>query len=169
MKNPGTLGEVSGAQVGTNDNWRNYSQSTAPSIPADRLLSRLDGVRCVRSGQFIARCPAHGDRSPSLSIRETDTGALLVHCFAGCRTDDVLAAVGLSLADLFPGNVNSRPAGIPAARRRDLAEAELNERLVLAAVCSDIERGEALAPGDIQRAGIAIDRLKKIRGMLRHG
>lgn len=53
------------------------------------------------NGRVMAQCPAHDDRNPSLSIRESSDGTLLVHCFAGCQTADVVDAVGLSMADLF--------------------------------------------------------------------
>jgi DNA primase len=49
---------------------------------------------------YQAICPAHEDHSPSLSIRIEDERVLL-HCFAGCSTDAVLASVGLSFDDLF--------------------------------------------------------------------
>ena len=68
--------------------------------PAQRLLNRLEKVRSTGEGSYIACCPAHDDRTPSLSIKECDDGRLLVHCFAGCPTSDVLMAVGLSLGDL---------------------------------------------------------------------
>ena len=45
--------------------------------PTERLLSRLDGVRETSTGQYMARCPAHDDKSPSLSVTERD-GKLLV-------------------------------------------------------------------------------------------
>jgi len=70
--------------------------------PADKLLNRLDGLRDNGRGRWMARCPAHDDRSPSLSIRETDDGIILLRCFAGCSAADMLAAVGLELRDLFP-------------------------------------------------------------------
>lgn len=38
-------------------------------------------------------CPAHEDRSPSCSIRDDERGRVLVHCFAGCRQEDVIAAL----------------------------------------------------------------------------
>ncbi|KUH99268.1 AAA family ATPase [Mycobacterium sp. IS-3022] len=64
-----------------------------------RLLDKLDGVQ--RNGNTAsARCPAHDDRSPSLSITGTDSRVLL-HCHAGCDTDDVLAAMGLTYRDLY--------------------------------------------------------------------
>ena len=66
----------------------------------DLLLSRLRRVR--RSGDgWVARCPAHEDRSPSLSVREGLGGRVLVYCHAGCRTHDVVAAIGLTMRDLF--------------------------------------------------------------------
>ena len=51
-----------------------------------------------RNGSW--RCPAHDDHNPSLSIKATDDG-VLVHCHAGCSQEDVVTALGLSMADLF--------------------------------------------------------------------
>ena len=51
-------------------------------------------------GRAKATCPAHRDRNPSLGITANDK-RVLVHCFAGCRTSDVLHAVGLMLKDLY--------------------------------------------------------------------
>lgn len=71
-------------------------------MSADALLARLDRVRQSAPGRWMARCPAHEDKSPSLSIRELDDGRILVHDFGGCAAPDILAAVGLSIADMFP-------------------------------------------------------------------
>lgn len=65
-----------------------------------KVLERLEGVRRQGSA-WVARCPAHADRGPSLSIREGDDGRVLVHCFAGCETAAVLRALGLSMRALF--------------------------------------------------------------------
>jgi hypothetical protein len=51
---------------------------------------------------YVACCPAHDDNKPSLSLKEGDKGGILVKCFAGCATEDVLAAAGLSMGDLMP-------------------------------------------------------------------
>jgi CHC2 zinc finger len=68
-----------------------------PSL--DHLLDRLRGVR--RCGeQWIAICPGHPDKNPSLSIRE-DTEKILLHCFAGCTVEAICAAVGIAVRDLF--------------------------------------------------------------------
>ncbi|WP_276981779.1 DUF3987 domain-containing protein [Ferrimicrobium acidiphilum] len=50
-------------------------------------------------GQYLAQCPAHDDHNPSLSAAQGDKGVLL-HCFAGCQTDAILDALGLTPADL---------------------------------------------------------------------
>jgi hypothetical protein len=65
-----------------------------------RDLLTTDG-RLIGRAQVMARCPAHDDRDPSLSVREADDGRCLVHCFAGCPTEEVIGAVGLKWSDLF--------------------------------------------------------------------
>lgn len=62
----------------------------------------LDRLECVTGTypQYMAKCPAHDDRTPSLSIR-SEKGKTLIHCFAGCETKNVLKAIGLDLKDLY--------------------------------------------------------------------
>lgn len=74
--------------------------------PIDVVLSRLDRPRKAGKG-WTARCPAHDDGSPSLSVSEANDGRVLMHCFGGCRTDDVLAAIGLDWKDIFPGKLDT--------------------------------------------------------------
>jgi putative DNA primase/helicase len=64
-----------------------------------RILDRLDGVRPSGAG-YDARCPAHDDRVASLSVSTGDSGGVVVHCHAGCDTDKVIAAAGLTMTDL---------------------------------------------------------------------
>ena len=72
------------------------------SAPLDRLLERLEGVRKFNGG-YMARCPHHDDRSASLSICEGEDGRVLLYCQTGtCKTADVVADLGLTMADLFP-------------------------------------------------------------------
>lgn len=68
----------------------------------EALIERLHGATARGSGQYLARCPAHDDRSPSLSVRLCEDGSTIVHCFAGCTAFDVVAAVGLTIHHLFP-------------------------------------------------------------------
>jgi hypothetical protein len=71
-------------------------------LPLELVLDALPGTARRSGGQFLARCPAHEDRQPSLAVRELDDGRVLLRCHAGCSTDDVLDAVGLAYRDLFP-------------------------------------------------------------------
>lgn len=74
----------------------------AHSVPADLFLPRLTNVRQRGPGSWVSCCPAHEDRSPSLSIRELADSTLLIKCFAGCSALTIVNAVGLELRDLFP-------------------------------------------------------------------
>lgn len=65
----------------------------------NEILPKLEGVR-DSGGKFTARCPAHDDRNPSLSVSERD-GKILLHCFAGCSVEQVLAELGVEAKDLF--------------------------------------------------------------------
>ena len=56
-----------------------------------------------KTGQgYTALCPAHDDKTNSLSIGQGETGKLLLHCHAGCCLDDILKVAGLTTADIFP-------------------------------------------------------------------
>ncbi len=79
---------------------------------AATLAQRCDQARQTSTG-WQACCPAHEDRSPSLSITPTDDRVLL-YCHAGCATVAIVAALGLAMCDLFAGD---DPRGLPPARR----------------------------------------------------
>lgn len=128
---------------------------------AEKLLERLQKVRKSGPDRWLARCPAHDDESPSLSVRELDDGRLLLHCFAGCDVHAVVAAVGLGLHDLYP----DRPLGhaVPPERRpfaaADVLAATAGEALIVSIVAGRIRDGQAVAPEVAQRAALAAGRL----------
>ncbi len=64
------------------------------------LAARFEGAHLVGPCRYLARCPVHDDKKPSLAISDGENG-VLVHCFAGCSTDLVLSKVGLNMSDLF--------------------------------------------------------------------
>jgi len=136
-------------------------------MTVDTLLSRLDGVR-RSGGGHVARCPAHEDRTASLSIAEGDAGRVLVHCFAGCATSDVLAAVGMELADLFPEREQDRS---PQGRRQFVREQSRDvvlavvarESAVVAAAAHAIVDGALLDSDDLTRLAIALERIEHCR------
>lgn len=121
-------------------------------VIASHLLSRLDAVQPRGRCQWVARCPGHDDRSPSLSIRERDDGTVLLHCFAGCETADVLAAIGLNFSDLYPDPL---PTGHNA---QNVRSPRLNGWVVIDAIsyrltcitllATKFSRGESMTPDD---------------------
>lgn len=70
----------------------------------DRIVGALEGATGMsgrRNGSgWSFRCPSHEDRNPSLAVHEIE-GSVLVYCHAGCATEDVLSAVGLTKPDLY--------------------------------------------------------------------
>jgi hypothetical protein len=99
--------EVRGVHRGPAVGDHHEPKSSASQL--QNVLAHLTGVRCSGDGRWMSRCSHHDDRNASLSIREGDDGKVLLHCFAGCRTVDVVASAGLVIGDLFPpGNRERR-------------------------------------------------------------
>lgn len=67
----------------------------------ESFLKLLDKVKSSGNG-YTACCPAHEDHSPSLSISEGNDGRVLLKCFAECKSEAIVSALGLAFSDLFP-------------------------------------------------------------------
>ena len=80
------------------------------------ILNRLEKVT-GSNGKYKARCPAHNDNTPSLSITQ-EGGKVLLHCFTGCTTEAIVAAMGLTMRDLFQGEV--RYDDPPPEKKREI-------------------------------------------------
>jgi len=130
----------------------------------DKLLSRLDGVKQTGTGRWIAKCPSHEDRRPSLSIREVEDGMVLVHCFTGCGGAEVIAAAGLEFSDLYPERLPAHDYH-KGARRPAHAEDVLRcvafESLLTATAASNLAQGYELTEQDRQRLWTAVERLQR--------
>ena len=78
-------------------------------------FAALLGAKRVGRGKWVARCPAHGDKRPSLSISEGRKHPVVFKCMSqGCTQDEVLRALGLTWRDLL----GERPQVAPEARGR---------------------------------------------------
>ena len=137
--------------------------------PADNLTARLDGVKSTGPDRWISHCPAHDDRNPSLTIRQAEDGRLLIHCFAGCGAADVLAAVGLSFADLFPKSepdyARIEKTGTNRERRpffpSDILRCIADEALLTATAAANLAHGVELTQEDRGRLLTAAERLQE--------
>lgn len=96
-------------------NCPHYSQPS--TAPVHEFLGRLQGVRKASSGH-TARCPAHDDRHNSLSVSEGDDGRVLIHCHAGCESEDIVRVLGLKARDLFPHSPAPTPNGSNGKKHR---------------------------------------------------
>ena len=134
------------------------------------LLSRLQSVRRTATGRWIARCPAHDDRRATLCVSELDDGRVLVHCFAGCATEHVLAALGLDFSDLFPPRHGRREVLRSSPfRAADVLKAVTYEALVVYFCADTLERGRSLNVRDRQRLRLAVSRLQHAAAVVHGG
>jgi 5S rRNA maturation endonuclease (ribonuclease M5) len=81
-------------------------------VTTEEVLSRLDGTKRNGDG-WVAKCPAHDDHNPSLSAKEGDDGRTLLNCHAGCEPQEVVAAMGLTLSDLYTDEIGGRQVAAP--------------------------------------------------------
>lgn len=133
-----------------------------------QILDRLELVRERGGGQWSARCPAHEDRGPSLSIKEVSDGRILLHCFAGCGVSEVTAAIGVELQDLFPPQETTARGTQSESRRKLLSKGQALELLqaesLFAAVCAgNLANGVDLAPADRSRLMRCAGRIAYLR------
>jgi len=121
------------------------------------FLDRLPSYRKSGKGSYMAQCPSHDDKSPSLRITEGQDGRILIHCYAGCGATDVVQAVGLQLSDLFPPSDQHHPA-IKRPKRDELDD------YVVDIYEAHVEQGTRVSKADKQRYREAL-----IRGGKRNG
>lgn len=134
--------------------------------PIDNTLSRLEKVRQRQPGQYSARCPAHADKGPSLSVRETPDGAVLLHCFAGCEAAEIVGAMGLELHDLFPPK--DKPTGAPKRIANLLTTGQAlellaKESLFVAVAIGNYFHGVTVTKKDLDRLTTAAGRIGLLR------
>jgi putative DNA primase/helicase len=87
-------------------------------VTAEFVANALNGHRAGTG--WVVHCPAHDDRTPSLSVRDTKDGKVLVRCHAGCeqtRVIEVLRSRGLWTARR-PRSVVAPQAAVPSVERR---------------------------------------------------
>ena len=129
---------------------------------AQDVLDRLEKVTGSK-GKWMACCPAHQDKSPSLAVTEADD-RVLVHCFSGCDTQDVTAAIGLNLADLF---YNKLAGAEITERKRQCFEKVLKSERIQVAIINAVEKVERpLTTHERDRRSLGQQRINKIEGAL---
>ena|SRR5688572_24937583 len=115
----------------------------------DKLLASLRKVRPTANGEWVACCPAHEDKTPSLAIKDNGDGRILIHCFAGCPVENVVSSVGLNLSDLMPENQPMHHAlrRVPF-NSRTVLEAIAFSATMVAIAASDMSAGKPVSVAD---------------------
>lgn len=135
-------------------------------MSADAILDRLTGVRQITPGKWLARCPAHDDGRPSLSILEKVDGQVLLYCFAGCSADEIVGAVGLEMRDLFPPREHQQPRSSGRWGSRwsaaDLLHLLDREALIIMIVAADRVRDGSVSAVDLERLARARTNVARI-------
>lgn len=130
-------------------------------MSADILLQHLEKVKRTGQGKWLACCPSHGDKTPSLSIRELDDGRVLVHCFAQCSVEEVLGAVGLAFDALYPPRTDHFVKGekrpFPAA---DVLRCVACEAALVAVAAANLMSGMPFSQADRDRVFLAAGRIQ---------
>lgn len=166
--------EVTGAHLNSslgNDTVQSGINKNGPvTANLEGLLSRLEEVKQIPAKKhvlsFTALCPAHADKNPSLCVDLMHNRRILLFCRAGCGGAEILAAIGLSLADLYPNNDFKRPPGYTSK--------EIDYALTVAQVAEKYRRnGRKPKPTDLDLINQALKVLhftkKQIIQELRHG
>jgi hypothetical protein len=130
------------------------------------ILSRLDKVRRTGAQNWIACCPVHQDKHPSMTLREESDGRILVNCFAGCSFEQIAESVGLGWDAWFP----PKPIDYAAPVKRpypasDVLLALQFEALVVSVAACNIANGKELTNEDRARLMTAYDRISSARRM----
>jgi len=134
-------------------------------MSVETFLSALDKVKRNGKVQWIACCPAHDDKSPSMTIAETDDGRVLVHCFAGCSVEEILGAVGMEFDVLYPPKPERNEPFKPIAKpfmAYSVVEVLAFEALIVVTAARLIANGETLDSNDYQRLLLAAERMQGV-------
>jgi hypothetical protein len=119
--------------------------------------------KSYRSGkdEYQCLCPAHNDKTASLSIKNLPDERILIHCFAGCAANDILGAVGLTFDDIVPKRLGDfKPVSKPFNPYAVL-KAISNETLLVALAGLEVANGKTLTQEDKDRLMIAVNRLRQ--------
>lgn len=126
-------------------------------MDAESIARGLDKPRKY-GRSWMACCPSHPDRNPSLSITDGDNGKPLVHCFSGCPQDAVIDA--LRARGLWPdATPRQRYQAERRSRRKDLE----HHKLILEIAKADLKRGKSVSQRDHEQIKRSIDFLRRAK------
>ena len=136
-------------------------------MTGEEFVSRLQKVRRTGPHSWLACCPAHDDNNPSMTVAEKEPELLLVCCQSQrCGIDEIAGAVGMEVADFFPPRLTEfRPRDKRPFPAADVLKAIADEAGILYIVLCDSDWGKPLSKADIDRAKLALERIRAARSL----
>lgn len=131
----------------------------------DLLLSRLKKVKSTRRDSWVACCPSHDDKNPSMGIKLASDGRILMYCRAGCSTESILDSIGLEFSDLFPERIGEEQMLKPIREHfspRDLLYLIQQEARIVCIAAIDLKNGKPLNDVDQKRLITAMERINEV-------
>lgn len=132
------------------------------------LLSRLPWSKKTGPDRWIARSPTRPDKHPSITIRELHDGRVLLHDHGGDSVEEILTAIGMEMADLFPPRPQSPGSGHSHRERRPFDPLDVLKVLDFEVQIVQVYAADTLAGRPIQdydRLRLAVERITDARGL----
>lgn len=130
----------------------------------DIILNQLDKVKNKGGGKYVALCPCHDEKTPSLHVSDMGDGRILAHCF-GCGANgiDIILALGIDQSLLFPDKPKNGEHGYKRERvpfpARQVLQSLLFESNVIMLAAAQIVSGKKLSATDFKRVELANNRI----------
>jgi hypothetical protein len=126
----------------------------------NNLLSRMKKVKTRGRDKWMACCPAHEDKNPSLAIT-LDKGKILMKCWSGCDVESILGAIGLEFKDIMPEQpLYQRSSGKkPTMYATDALRILKVESMIITMCALDIKHKRPIADDDMDRVMLAMERI----------
>ena len=132
-------------------------------MSVNKILNKLEKVKSNGNGSFMACCPAHADRSPSLSVKDNGDGRIMLKCFAGCETIDILQTIGLDWDDVMPPKIEKPVHVIKSKEHKiyitDAINIIRNESRIITLAAIDIQKNIKMSEAEVNRVKIAMNRI----------
>lgn len=128
---------------------------------ADRFLPLLRKVKPTGQGRWIACCPCHDDKTPSMTITEADD-SVLMNCFGcGANGKDVCETLGIDPMELFGKDFITGEYKKPRVPAADILRCLDFEVMFLQCVTNQLKAGQPLTDKDKDRLKLTSQRISK--------
>ena len=133
------------------------------------VLNRLKKVKNTGPGKWIACCPVHEDKSPSLAIKGLEDGRVLLHCFGcGASAVEIIESLGIDVSEIFPpSETKNYPQLKHPFNALDVLYCLVNEATIIEIYAGDLILGREFTRDDYIKLNLARDRIRDALHLVR--